>query len=284
MEHIAMSQEQTTAKKQLTVAELKSLQEIHIPINLQGLIKGWKMIFHDAPFKGYQGLMRKVEGVSKKMMTGKASVISMPLGIILRNTSRAAHNSSEGRYLYTSRLVGAAASIAAVAAGTVLGAPLVTALVGTSVAGFIGSWGAYLAAGSVSALTLMTPAYTVGTLVSSTLVGAAVAAFSTVIAAPVNAVIGFRRSRMAAKGYTLSEDQIQAELAEFDRESPTARYERERYHSVVAGLHMLPDTRKREIYEGLKSQFDAAAADQRDVEQPQVQATAATPAAQLKNR
>ncbi len=267
-----MSDEQ---KPQMTEKELNSLREIHININWRGFKKAWMKMFHDAPFSAYQNTARAVEGVSRKMMTGSGSLLGMPVGIVLRNTCRSMYNSSEGRYMNTSRAVGVIGAIAAVGFGAVAGAPLVAGVIGAATMGFIGTWASYLVAGLVSAAVLPIPAYTTATLTSSTLVGAAVAAFSLVVAAPVNLLVAYRRSRAAMKGMKLTEDQMEAIATEFDKDSPTVRYQREAYDSVRYGLQNITDSQRKEIYTSLKEEFDAAAA-----QQVQAQAAAA-PASKL---
>ena len=188
-------------------------------------------------------------------MTGTASLLGMPLGIILRNTSRAGYNSSKGKYLYTSRIIGGLAAAATVAAGTFFGAPFVAAALG---AGFIGTWGAYVAAGAVSALLLPIPAFTVATLASSTLVAGVVAAFSTLIAAPVNLLVAFRRSKAGIKGHKLTEDEMENLQTEFDRRSPTVKYQQDLADTITESFSKLSSTKKTEVFASLHEQFGAA--------------------------
>lgn len=261
------------AKPQMTAEEVKALGEIHISFDLKGIVKGWNKMFYEAPFAFYQKIMRGAEGVSKKMMTGNASLLSMPVGIIIRNTARAAHNSSEGRYFFGARIVGGLTAAAAVAAGTLFGGPLLAAALPAVVSGFIGSVGSYIVAGAATALFGTTPAFTVGTLTASSLVGAAVAGLSTLIAAPVNLVVAYRRSKASMKGFKFTEKDLEDMEAEFDRESPSARYEREMLNSVHFGLRNLPADRRREVYETLKSDF-AKAAERQEEEQTATAAAA----------
>lgn len=262
-------------KPQLTEEELKNLREIHIPINLAGLRKGWQKIFYEAPFSIYQGAMRWCEGVSKRLMTGNASLLSMPVGIIIRNATRAAHNSSEGKYLYGARIAGGLAAIGAVAAGTFFGGPMLAAAL-PAVAGVIGSIGTYAAAGIGSLLVATTPAFTAGTLVTSSVLGIVIAGLSTVPAV-ANLVVAYKRSQAALKGHKLTEDQLQALEAEFDRESPSARYERQTLDQVNRGLRSLPEERRQEIFENLRADFEEAA--KKKAEQEQAAVAAAAPAA-----
>lgn len=250
---------QDAQKPQLTKEELNSLREIHIAINWRGFVKGWKKIFQETPFNAHQSIMRKVESVSRKMMTGNASLLGMPVGIILRNTARAMHNAIDGKHYYNSvHVVGFLGACGAVGLGMLAGGPLVAAAVGSGVAGFIGTWGAYATAGIISAAVLPIPAYTASTLISSTLMGAAVAAFSTFVAAPANLFVAFRRSQASMKGTKLTEDQIEALQTEFDRESPTLRFHRSLENRIYNAFIELPENRREDIYKTLAERFGMA--------------------------
>ena len=265
---------EATEQKKLTAAELDSLREIHIPISLEGLKKGWNKIFYEAPFAGYQKLTRGVEGISRKLLTGKASALSMPFGIILRNTSRAAHNSSEGRYLYTSRIVGGVAAIAAVAGATLLGGPILAAALPVALSGFLGSVGTYIAAGAAAALVLPIPVFTAGTLTSASLIGGVVAVLS-IVPGVANLVVAARRSKFSAKGYSFSDEDVRALEERFDRESPSARHERETMERVAYGLRDLPEAKRKEVFQSLKAEFEVAATKKET--QEQVATAAAVP-------
>ncbi|MDD9901527.1 MAG: hypothetical protein OXT65_11145 [Alphaproteobacteria bacterium] len=65
-----MSTEPSPMAKKLSHTQLKSRQEIDIPITIRGLWKGWEKITHRAPLKFYQNTARRIEGLSKKLMTG----------------------------------------------------------------------------------------------------------------------------------------------------------------------------------------------------------------------
>lgn len=237
--------------KEMTAEEMKKLQEVHIPVSWKGLKKAWKKIFYTAPFKFYQNVMLGIEKISRKMMVGYGSLLSMPIGIVLRNTSRAMYRSSEGRYLHTSQIIGVLGAIGAVGLVTLAAVPLFTGLIGT--------WAAYVAVGSVAALALSTPAYTLSTLISSTITGAAVATFSAILAAPVNLIVGFRRSQAAMKGVKLSEEQVHALEKSFDHNSPLAENEADRFYrasNIIAGL---PASYQKDIYNNLKKRFDQSA-------------------------
>lgn len=264
----------TEQNKTLTPEQIKSLQEIKIRINVENIKKAWKWAFYEGPFSGYQKLMRGLEGVSRNMMVGKGSVLSMPAGIVLRNTVRAAHNSSEGKYLYSSRIIGGLVAAGAVVGTVLFGGPLLAAALPSVFAGSIGAAAAYGVAGIGALLALPHPVFTAATLATSSVVAAVTGAVSLFIAAPPNALIGWRRTKLASQGYKFTEKDLEAANAEFDRESPSARYEQETFSEVKSGLRNLPEDRRREVYEGLKAEFDKAA--KKDDAQ-ELTATAAAP-------
>lgn len=246
-------------KRQLTEAELNSMKEIHISVDLKGFVKGWTKLFHDLPFNAYQGAARKLEGLSRKMMTGKASLLSMPAGIVLRNTSRAAHNASKGDYLFSSRIFGFACGCAAVAVGVIYGGPLLAAALPAAVSGFIGSAGSAVTAGALSLLVASTPAYTAGTLLFSSIVGAGALLFSALVSAPVNLWAAYKRTEYSLKGYEVNEDQLREQLVAFDKESPLAKYNRQRLEQTKLNLRSMEEDDRKKIYADLKSQFEKAA-------------------------
>ena len=241
--------------KQLTDKELKSLSEVHVAVNLKGFLTAWDYVFNKKPFALYQGVARRMEGFSKKMMTGNASIIGMPVGIIVRNTSRAAHNLSTGRYSHIAQAAGVLAAFAAVGAATFVAGPVIASAIGL---GGFGTVVGYAAAAVASGVVLNRPAYTAGTLTTSSVIAAGVAAFSTLIAAPANLLVAFRRSRASLKGVKLTEDQLLAQQAEFDRRSPAAEYERQQEEQVRYGLASLSPAKKEKIYLSLKAEFDLA--------------------------
>lgn len=248
-----------TQKRQLTEAELNSMKEIHISVDLKGFVKGWTKLFQDLPFNGYQSAARKLEGLSRKMMTGKASLLSMPAGIVLRNTARAAHNASKGDYLFSSKIFGFACGCAAVAAGVIFGGPVLAATLPAAVSGFIGTAGSAVTAGALSLLVASTPAYTAGALLFSSVVGAGAFLFSTLVSAPVNLLAAYKRTEYSIKGYEVTEEQLREQLTAFDRESPLAKYNRQRLEQTKLNLRSMEVDDRKKIYADLKSEFEKVA-------------------------
>lgn len=267
----------TEQNKTLTPEQIKSLQEIKIRINFRNIAKAWKWATYTAWFQGYQKAMRGLEGVSRKLMVGKGSVLSMPAGIVLRNTVRAAHNSSEGHYKNSIPFIGGLVALGAVVGATIFGGPLLAAALPSVFAGSIGAAAAYGVTGIGALMALPYPVYTAATLTASTAVALVTGAVSLVIAAPPNALIGWRRTKLASQGYKFTEKDLEAANAEFDRESPTARYEQETFSAVKNGLARLPEDRRREVFDSLKVEFDKAA--QKDQAQGVTATASAVPGA-----
>ena len=82
-------------KPELTKNEIEAMREFHISIDWKGLTKAWKKIFYTTPFNLYEKAALKVEAASRKLMIGKAALL-MPVGIILRNTSRSMYKLAKG--------------------------------------------------------------------------------------------------------------------------------------------------------------------------------------------
>lgn len=260
-EEQVQTQEQAAPKKlALTEDQLRSRKEIYISIDWKGLKDFYTKVCHDLPFKGYKAAFRKLEGVSKKLMTGSASLLGMPAGIIVRNTARAAHNSADGRYAHMPQLVGVAASLAGwYYAGVAAAGYLTAAMPATAAAitGTLGSWGML---GVVAATTwpVLLPAFTVATLATASVIGTAVAAVST-LPALLNGVVAFRRSQDSLKGIKYTEDDLTSMAEEFDRDSPSAKYERSMVSTAKHALDSMSPASRATIFKSLKSEFDAAA-------------------------
>jgi hypothetical protein len=252
----AETAEATTSATQLTEKELRQLQEVQVKINLKGLFKAWDWVTKKKPFEIYQTVTRKVEGKSKKLMVGNASALGMPIGIVLRNTSRAGHNLSTGRYGHLAQVVGGAAVLGGILGGIIAGGPVIAGALGLSgIASAVG----YIAGGIAGTL-LWKPVYTAATLAASTVGAAASAVFSTLISAPANLLVGLRRSKASLKGIKLTEEQLAAQQEAFDRRSPSAQYAREQEDNVRVGLSRISKAKKEQIYLDLKAEFEPAAA------------------------
>jgi len=254
---MAIRKKESTKPAQLTEQELDALREIHIAVNLKGLLNAWNYVTYKKPFSLYQGAARRVERLSKKMMTGNASVFGLPLGIILRNTSRAAHNLSDEQYHHVAHVAGGLAVAGAMAGAAFVAGPVIAGAIG---AGLLGSVIGYGASAAASFVVLHRPVFTLGTLATSSVVAAGVAVFSTLVAAPANLLVGFRRSKASLKGIKLTEDQLVAREVAFDRRSPLANYEQRQEDFARQVFSQLPKEKKEQLYQTLKAEFEPAAA------------------------
>jgi len=245
-------------KKELTQDELEGLREYHISIDWKGITKAWKKVFYIAPFNLYKKSALKMEVASKKLMTGKAALL-MPLGIVLRNTGRSMYRLAEGdgAFYYGARIIGGLSVIAAVAGVAYAAGPLLAA---TTTGAYIGSIASHIAVGAAALTALTHPVFTVATLTASTIASAAVAVFSTVVAAPLNFKAAYNRFKAAKNGIELTEDQIKNLETAFDKESPILKLERNQVKKVISIVRGMEDSGKIQVLDGLKSDFTRIAA------------------------
>lgn len=234
--------------KQLEQGQIESRKEIIIPITLRGLAKGYEKIFHEAPVNFFQKVTRAVDSATQPMMTGALSVISMPIGIMLRNGARVAHGASKNKWAAAtlSGLVGAGGAwwIAGGAAAASLSSSL--ALTGT-----LGKIGTVIAAAVVSA-PVTVPAFTGGVLLGAAALGAA-ATVASVIPAGVNLPVAFRRTADRIRGIKYDEKELQKEIA---KDSLQNKYENEQLRSVQSMLHYMKPESRQIVFDGLKKEFE----------------------------
>ncbi len=240
-------------KKQLDIKDIETRKEVIIPIEWEGLKKGWKKLFYDAPLKAYKWTARKLDDVSLKMMTGHMAVLSMPMGIMGRNGARVAHDLSKGKYAHTAEAVGV------VGAGTawwLLGkfayAKILTSLAWSATAGKIGT--AIVAA--VASAPVLTPAFTAATLLTATAIGGAASTVS-LLPAIVNFPVGLRRTLDRFKGIKYDDKQLEEELAQ---NSLTNRHEQKMFKEVTDSLRHLPWEAQKRIYISLQNEFSNSVA------------------------
>lgn len=252
---------QTTAGG-LAEDKLASRREVEIQINLRGLAKAYTKFFHEWPMRGFLSAARKMDDTSKKMMTGKAAIIGMPLGLMMRNSARVAHNLAEGRY---GILRGLVSTVGAGAGWAALGYAAFGALSGVAaIAGTVGTVGAAIGAAVLTAPIIL-PAFTISTILAAKVGGISAAALST-IPAVANIGVAFRRSVDAFKGVKYDEEALKSKL---DEGSVSSEYEAREFRRLSNGISYLPEDKQRKIYEGLKKRFDTVA------EKPQAQEEAA---------
>ncbi len=244
----------------LTEKEFEGLREVKISNPLRALLTAFNYLTYKQPFKIYHAVARKMETASKKMMVGNASLIGMPLGIVLRNGARSAYNVSDQEgdtgYAWIGNAAGGLAVLGAVGASAFFGGPVIAAALGT---GALATGAGYTIATAAAGLVLHRPVFTAGNIAVATVLAAAASVYSAVVLAPANLLVAFRRSKASFKGVKLTEDQLAQEAAAFDRSSPSARYERKKMDAVRDGLANLPREKKEQFYISLKQEFEPAA-------------------------
>jgi hypothetical protein len=236
---------------QLPKEKLDTRKEVVIPITLKGLVTGIEKIFHKAPLKAFQYIMRKADTFSNRLMTGAAAALTMPAGIIVRNGARAAHHSSRGAYAHVSNIVGL---VGAAGSWYIAGSAVASKLSTLAVAGTLGKIGTTIAAAVVAAPVVI-PAFTAGILLSATAIGAVTAALS-VVPAVVNLPVAIRRSVDRFKGLRYKEADLQQQLHE---ESLEAEHQRKAFRVVSDNLRYLSEDDQQRVFKTLKDKFDAAA-------------------------
>jgi len=270
------------ADNKLDQHQIESRKEIVIPITLKGLAIGYSKIAYEAPVALFQKLARGLDNLAihKNMRNGYGAVVTMPLGIMLRNGARAAHNLVDSKYKYTSQWLGG--TVGAGGAWWVAGKALATAL--TSHVPLLATVGGKIATTAVAAVLsapIVVPAFTVGAIAFATAIGVGITALSTVPAV-VNLKSGLLRTLDRVKGIKgVNYDDAAAE-AEIVQKSLSSRYDREQYAKVTGGLRYLSEEGQKDIYESLKAKFEKAAnqnAPQAPAQAPQVAQAAAAPAA-----
>lgn len=240
---------------ELSQDKIQSRREIEIEINLRGLAKFYGNLFHEWPQNAFLAATRKLDEASKKWMTGKAAVVSMPAAIVVRNSTRVTHNMAEGRY---GILRGLVSTVGAASAWGALGYATFGALSGvTAIAGTIGAVGSAIAAAVVTA-PIVLPAFTVSTILGATIVGTATAALSLVpAAANLLSGVSFRRTIDAFKGIKYDEAALKSKL---DEDSVSSQYNQRLETDLQWKIARLPEENQRRLLNGLKERFAEAAA------------------------
>ena len=251
--------------KTLTNAELESRKEVPVQLNLKGIVKGYRELFYDVPVKFLEKASRKTENATKHMMTGFGAVITMPLGIVVRNSVRNFHESvrKDGKYDGWGKFGG----VAGAAAGWGLsGYALYGAgLAATGIAGTIGSVGVGIGAAVVTGLLVTVPAFTVGVLAAGVLAAAGTGVLSTVLAAPRNIKNAWQRTKDRFQGIKHDVNKLEPD---WDKYSLQGQYEERTFNKANRAVHYLNEDQQKKIYDTLKEKFEAAQAND-DVAQGQ---------------
>ena len=266
-----MSETKTEAKT-LDERQREARKEIVIPINPKALARAYTKLIYDKPIGALQWVAKKVDdfAINKRMRNGGRAVVTMPLGIMLRNGARATHQLAEGKYAHVGQwLGGGAAAIGGwAAAGLALKGALASTFVGT-LGGAVGT----TAVGFALTLPVVVPAAMIGVAALSTAIGLGITAIS-VVPAALNVKTGFLRTLDRLKGIKGVDYDGPAEEKAISYDSLRAREERNIYREVSWQIDSLSEEHQKDIYERLSKQFGKAA----DPATQQQQAVA-TPAA-----
>ena len=274
--------------KKLDQRQMESAKEIVIPIRPRELYEAYAKLVYDKPVAWYQSAAKALDSfsINKRMRTGVNAILTLPLGIIGRNTGRAAHTLADGQWKRPSQVVGGGVGAAAAwwfagkAAFTWLttSAPGISAV--ASQAGLLGGIakvGAVIVAGVTTGLAVTPIAFMVGTLAAAT-AGALVVAAASTIPAALNIKTGLKRTIFRLKGVKDVDFDGPEEEKAINYDSLRAREERKTFGEMSWKIGNLTDEHQKEIFDKLKDKFDAAAAANQNQPQPVAQ-PAAAPAA-----
>lgn len=271
---------------ELSKDKASSRMEIIIPITPRDLWKGLTKIFVDAPNNGLAWIGEKSEKFSRWLMSGRASIISMPAGIMLRNGARATMNMTDTSgdmsiWAGGARLIGGLSAAAALwFGGTFIGGALAATGVGATITGAVGAWGT-LATGLVIAAPIVLPAFGV-TTAAAVIASAALITGLSVVPAVANLHVAFKRTIDAWKGIKYDDTILQPEKSLSDklkerRQRSTAtdalnlpvemqtelgvnlmqRYDRDGKRAVQI-VGQLDDSVKKAVFASLSTEFAAA--------------------------
>lgn len=263
----------------LTEKEIESAKEIVIPIRPKELWNAYTKYIYEKPLEGMRYLAKKIDdaAVSKHLRSGPLAWLTMPIGIIGRNSSRAFHHLANGKYLHTAEWLGGGA--AALTAWYVAGSALAGTLGNTFVAA-VGGKIATTAIAAAVAFPVVVPAAMVGVAALSATIAAGIAVLSLGPGA-LNFISGARRAKFWAQGVRDVDYDGEKEKKEIDYNSLRAIEERKMYNDISWKVHSLTDEHQKEIFDKLSEKFAKVAApvandDDQNVAQPAVKSKGVT--------
>ena len=274
--------------KKLDQRQMESAKEIVIPIRPKELYEAYATAGYDKPIGFLRNIAKKIDSISiaKGMRNGVLAVVTMPLGIIGRNSSRAFHTMAGGEWKRPTQVVGGGVGAAAAwwFAGKAAFTYATTSMPGVaavaSQAGLLGGVvkiGALITSAVVTGLAVTPVAFMVGT-VAAAVAGAAVVATVSTLPAALNLKAGLKRTLFRLKGVKDVDFDGPEEEKAISYDSLRAREERKNYSEMSWKIQNLTDEHQKEIFDKLKDKFDAAAAANQNQPQPVAQ-PAAAPAA-----
>ena len=274
--------------KKLDQRQMESAKEIVIPIRPKELYEAYATAVYDKPVNAYRGLAKMIDSVSihKRMRTGLNAVLTLPLGIIGRNSARAAHTLAGGEWKRPSQILGGGVGAAAAwwftakAAFTYLTtqAPVISAITSqATLLGGVAKIGTLIGTAAVTGLAVTPLAFMAGTLAVAT-AGALVVGLASTVPAALNIKAGLKRTWFRMKGVTGVDFDGPEEEKAINYDSLRAREERKNYGEISWKVGSLTDEHQKEIFDKLKEKFEAAAAANQNQPQPVAQPAAAASA------
>lgn len=262
--------------KELDQGKVLSRREVHIPINLKGLYNGYTKIFFDAPVNAFDWLTRNIERATKKMTTGFAAAVTLPLGIMTRNAATVANQTlnteREGRGGKYSGWGSFGAVVGAGAAMWFTGAAIFAKI---GLVSSIGNIGAAVVAG-VLAAPIIAPALAVGMVATAALMGVGAFALSTVPAV-ANIRVGISRTWDRIRGVKYSPEMLQQLSVEASRDSISTQHDEEKLRQTLSKVSSLPEESQLNILGRLQHKFKDALEKKKEAEEKA--AATAAPAA-----
>lgn len=239
---------------------LNARQERPFTVSLYSIYKTYDQLTHDMPVKAFQAVARKVDDLTKPMMTGHAAAITMPAGIIIRNAARVTHSATTNNngYAITASLGGLAG---AAAAWWIAGNAAFSAIAASTAGGTIGSIGVAIAA-AVATSPIVIPAFTAALFTSATLLGAAAGGIS-VLGALKNIDIALTRSMDAFRGVKYDAETRKQIEASFDKDSLTAARQDKIMRDAQHALHSLRPEQRVALSQYLTKEFEEVATHQK---------------------
>jgi hypothetical protein len=256
--------------KTLDPSLIESRKEVVVEISIRGLAKAYSKFFHDKPVEVFQAVARKADDVSKKMMTGYSAAVMMPLGIMVRNGARVAHEATtSGRWAVAGGAAGVVGALASVYFGSIAGAEYLQS-VAPALSGTVGTIGTYAVTGAASALFLATPAFTVGELAAASMLSVAATGVS-VLPAALNVPVALRRSKDRAMGITYNNDIFDKKV---EAESLSNEHSTKKYSEALNALRYVSFEQKKELYGRLGDEFAKAAKAEQETAEREAKAAA----------
>jgi hypothetical protein len=241
----------------LDKSKIDSRREVPFKINLKGIYEAYQKIFFDAPVDCFDWLTRNTERLSKKMMSGFASVVTVPLGIMTRNAATVANQTINDKDKQFSWVGNLGAVAGAGAAWWVAGSTLFAQM---GLAASLGKIGGVVVA-TVLTAPVLAPALAIGVIAAGTAMGIGTFVIST-LPAVANLKIGLIRTLDSLRGIKYDKETMDALQESLNEDSISYNYDERRFHDARSSVRVLNQEAQEKIYIELKEKFDESAAKQ----------------------